>query len=144
MVVIAPRPMLLGVFHYPVRSASEWIVKTIPPGAWWRLKYLLIAFPVLFEGDAVASTRLGYELFDADGRAFSVRPIAVDQVLTPGSFPDLAGTQLINVDYPGGSNVKLHITALHNTATFPDWVSVTFYGMRGWEGYGRSGGGARG
>lgn len=135
MFYLPPRPFLLGQFNFPVTSAREWFTRSIPVGANWRFQYLLINYPVGVEEGAQTTVEPLYKLYDADGRAFHVNPVLAKQVTSPAGFPNLRGTNPINIDYPGGSSVKLEIE--FPTGTLPATISITLFGIRGWEGFGR-------
>jgi len=139
VVVIGPRPYLVGVNKMPLASGREYLIRTIPAGSPWRLRYILVSYQESLELGALISNDLAYHLYDADGRTFSVDPIVVPMVTSPARNRGLAATNPLNVDYPGGTSVKLEITVAGGLPFngLPASVSITLYGVRGWEGYGK-------
>jgi len=136
MVHIGPRPFLIGTNKEPLLTARQWFVRTIPIGAPWRLKYVLIDYPVIVAGLIQTSANLAIQFFDADGRAFNVAPVALAQVTSPSGTKGLSGTNPLNIDYPGGTNVKAEISVI-GAGTLPSSFSLTMFGIRGWEGFGK-------
>jgi hypothetical protein len=135
MIVISPRPFLIGVANLALSAPSQYFTRTIPSGAVWRLKYFLIGYPVTIAAGAQTTPDLSYRLFDADGRAFQVNPVLINQFTSPGGLPDLDATNPIDIDYPGGTNVKIEISG--NVALAVPTLSITLFGIRGWERMGR-------
>ncbi len=140
MFIIPPRPYLLGVFKKALTNPTEYVIRTIPVGASFRLRYLLIDYRRLPLDIAAAqlSAELTYKLYDADGRTFQVDPVTASQVTSPAGAQGLNATNPINIDYPGGSSLKLEIGG--HIAGGPTVVSVTFVGLRGWEYFGMGAG----
>lgn len=136
MVIIAPRPFLLGVANLSLTIARQTFAQSVPVGAWWRLKYVLVDYPRTVVAGAQTTPDLLFRAFDADGRAFHVDPVLFPQVTSPAGAPGLDATNPINIDYPGGTSVRLEITG-QIIGTGPATVSITLYGLRGWEGYGK-------
>lgn len=134
MFIIPPRPYFLGAFKFTLTNAIEYINRTIPVGADFRLQYLLIDYKRTVVAGAQTSKDLNYKLYDADGRTFQINPILGAAVTSPAGATGLNGTSPINIDYPGGSSLKLEITG--QTGGLPAVVSVTFAGLRGWEYFG--------
>lgn len=134
VIIIPPRPYLLGDARVSLTAARQYYIKTIPPGAGWSFKFLLVNYlRTTSAGGTVQDTPdLSYRLFDANGRAFHVAPVPLPMVTSPAGGVGLDATGLINVHYPGGSSIKLEIEG-HLVGTGPDLVSVTLYGIRGWE-----------
>jgi len=134
VILLAPRPYLLGDALYPLTAARQYYIKTIPPGAGWSFKFLLVNYlRTTSVGGTVQNTPdLSYRLFDADGRAFHVAPVSLPMVTSPAGAPGLNATNLINIHYPGGSTVKLEIEG-SLVGTGPDRISISLYGIRGWE-----------
>ena len=135
MVILPPRPFLIGVANLALTANRQYFTRTVPVGAYWRLKYLLVDYPRTVVAGAQTTPDLFYQLYDADGRAFHVLPALLPQITTPSGGP-LNATNPINIDYPGGSSVKLEITG-QIVGTGPATMSITLYGIRGWEGYGK-------
>lgn len=136
MVILPPRPFLLGQASLSLTASRQVFTKSIPVGAWWRLKYLLVDYPRTVVAGAQTTPDLFYQLFDADGRAFHVTPALLPQVTSPAGAAGIDATNPLNIDYPGGSAVKVEITG-QNVGVGPATISITLYGLRGWEGYGR-------
>jgi hypothetical protein len=137
MVIIFPRPFLLGVVNLPLTMDRQYFVRTIPTGASWRFKYLLVSYPLATELGVQIAANLSYKLYDADGRAFHINPVLLPMVTGPaGTGRSIAGTNRIEIDYPGGTNIKLELERVQ-AGTLPPTISITLYGIRGWEGYGR-------
>lgn len=134
MVIIPPRPFLLGQANLALTPGRTWFLRTIPTGAWWRLYFLLVNYPRTVVAGAQTTPDLRYKLYDADGRAFHVDPVLLPQVTSPAGAPGLNGTNPLFIDYPGGSNIKLEIEG--QIAGGPATISITLFGIRGWEGYG--------
>ena len=135
MVIISPRPFLIGVANLALVQERQYFVRTIPSGANWRLKYMLVQYQPTVEVNTQITPDLAFNLYDADGRAFHVSPVLFKSVTSPAGFPDLDATNPINVDYPGGTNVKIEI--LENVAVAITTISITLFGIRGWERIGR-------
>jgi len=135
MVIISPRPYLIGISNLVLAAPRQYFVRTIPQGATWRLKYLLVSYLRTVAAGAQTSPDLLYTLHDADGRSFQVDPVLFAQVTTPSGDSHLDATNPINIDYPGGTNVKLEIVGA--AGGLPAVVSLTMFGIRGWEGYGK-------
>lgn len=142
MVIIPPRPFLFGAYRYSLVNPIEYIIRSIPVGASYKLMYLLINYPRTFEGGggdvAQTSRELSYKLYDADGRTFQVDPVSAGMVTSPAGTGALNATTPIGIDYPGGSALKLEITG-QVPGGDPDYVSITFMGIRGWEYFGARG-----
>jgi hypothetical protein len=137
MVIIHPRPFLLGFADVPLTSDGQYFMKTIPQGAPWRFQFLLAGYARAVAGLVQTSCELAYTLFDADGRTFQVAPVLLPQVTTPAGGRQLRATNPIKIDYPGGTSVKIQIHRV-GVGTLPPSISLTFFGIRGWEGFGRS------
>lgn len=136
MVVIAPRPFLLGEANLALTEANQTFTRSVPVGAWWRLKFILVNYPRTVVAGAQTTPDLLFRLYDADGRAFHVDPALFPQVTSPAGNPGLNATNPLNIDYPGGTLVRLEITG-QIIGTGPATISITLYGFRGWEGYGK-------
>lgn len=140
MFFLPPRPFLLGQSDLALTMARQYFVRAIPVGATWRLKYILVNYlRTVGEGEEAniqTTPDLLYKLYDADGRAFHVSPVLFPMVTSPAGNPGLNATNPINVDYPGGSNVKLEIEG-QNVGTGPAYISITLFGIRGWERFGK-------
>jgi hypothetical protein len=135
MVLIPPRPFLLGRAFIPLVNAVEYFMQAIPYGASWRFMFLLVDYPVLVEDTTQLTPHLRFRGYDADGRSFHVEPVFFRMVTTPSGAGFLDATNSIGIDYPGGSSIKIEITG-QIPGTGPATVSLTPYGLRGWEGYG--------
>lgn len=137
MVIIYPRPFLLGVANLALVTDRQYFMRTIPIGAPWRFKYLLVSYPLAEAAGIQTGANLSYTLYDADGRTFQVLPVSLPMVTSPaGVRRSVAATNPIEIDYPGGTSVKLEIERLE-AGTLPPTISITMFGIRGWEGYGR-------
>jgi hypothetical protein len=136
MALIFPRPFLLGEMRVPLTQEVQYWTRTVPAGASWRLRYLLVDYlPV--DGDGIQNSQnLSYRLYDGEGLAFQVDPVQLDMVTSPAGLAGLAGTNPIDVEYRGGSTVKLEIHG-QVIGLGPDYISITMFGIRGW---GRVGG----
>lgn len=132
MLFIHPRPFLLGVAAFPLTNAREWFVRSIPVGAPWRFLYLTVVYLRTVEVATQLTPDLFYKLYDADGRAFHVTPVLLPQTTTPAGGVDLDATNPIGVTYPGGSSIKIEIEG-QIPGTGPDAISITLFGIRGWE-----------
>jgi hypothetical protein len=132
--MLAPRPYLLGDARYPLTAARQYYIKTIPPGAGWSFKFLLANYLRTTSGGGTVQDTpdLSYRLYDADGRAFHVSPVLLPMVTSPAGAAGLDATNLINIHYPGGSSIKLEIEG-SLVGTGPSLISLTLYGIRGWE-----------
>ncbi len=137
MITLPPRPYLLGDAFYPLTAARQYYIKTIPPGAGWMFKFLLVDYlRTTSTGGTVQTTPdLSYRLYDANGRAFHVDPVSLPMVTSPAGAPGLNATNLINIHYPGGSAIKLEVEGAL-VGTGPSLISITLYGIRGWESMG--------
>ncbi len=134
MFIIPPRPYFLGVNRFTLVNAIEYINRSIPVGADFRLQYLLVDFKRTVVAGAQTSPELNFKLYDADGRTFQINPVRACMVTSPAGAAGLNGTSPINIDYPGGSSLKLEVTG--QTGGLPGVISVTFAGLRGWEYFG--------
>lgn len=137
MVLFSPRPFLIGQFKRTLTMDREWMTRSFPNGPIYRVKYLLVDYPVTVEGGIQTSPDLSFNLYDADGRSFSVSPILFKQATSPAGFPGLNATQPINLDYYGGSTLKLEILGFDPALGLPGPISITIYGLEGWTRYGR-------
>jgi len=136
MFFIPPRPFLLGEANISLTMARQYFMRTIPTGATWRLKYILVNYLRTVEVATQLTPDLLYRLYDADGRAFHVSPVLLPMVTSPAGNRGLNATNPINIDYPGGTNVKLEIEG-QVVGTGPAYVSITLFGIRGWERFGK-------
>jgi len=109
----------------------------VPVGASWRLKCITVSYDPHVVASVQAYPDLFFQVYDVDGRAFQFAPVLVRAVTTPGSGKPLGATSPINLDYPGGTAVRMDITGQDTGSSGPFPVSITLVGIRGWEGYGR-------
>lgn len=112
-------------------------MRSFPTGPIFRVKYLLVDYDVSEEVGAQISPDLSFNLYDSVGRAFSVGAITAKQATSPAGFKGLNATQPINLDYMGGSTLKLEILGFDPALGLPSTVSLTIYGLEGWTRYGR-------
>lgn len=135
MVIISPRPYLIGIANLVLTAPSQYFVRTIPQGAVWRFKYFTVNYLRTVAANAQTSPDLSFLAYDGDGRAFQVNPVLFAQVTTPSGGTRLHATNPVNIDYPGGTNVKIEIKGADGG--LPANISLTLFGIRGWEGYGK-------
>lgn len=124
-----PSPFLLGVAKLALQGGRQDWIASIPNGGWWTLKFLLVDYPRAVADGVQTSPDLSYRLFDADGRAFMVRPVSLPMVTSPAGAFGLNATNLINIRYPGGSSVRLELSG-RIPAKGPATASITLYGIR--------------
>jgi hypothetical protein len=135
MVIISPRPYLIGIDNLALTAPRQYFVRTIPQGANWRFKYMTVNYLRTVAATVQTSPDLLFKAYDADGRCFQVSPVLFAQVTTPSGGRAIAGTNAVNIDYPGGTNIKLEIEGA--VGGVPNSISITLFGIRGWEGYGK-------
>lgn len=136
MILLGPRPFLLAGASVALVHSRQYFMHSIPVGAPWRLKWIFFNWlrnVSEVEGGQLQNTPdLLYRLYDADGRCFHVAPVLIPQVTTPGGGPNVTATNSINIEYPGGSAIKMEIEG-KVAGERPDSISYTLYGIRGWE-----------
>lgn len=141
MILLGPRPLILGVYHLPLTQKRQYWTRSIPPGAPWRLKYLTMTYIRSTQTvDGLVSQitpDLKYTLFDSKGNAFQVSPVYARQVTTPSGGVSVSATNPIDESYAGSDTLKILIEgqrlASEGANPGPAWVSLTFMGIRGWE-----------
>jgi hypothetical protein len=137
MFLIPPRPFILGEANIALVHRSQYWVRTIPTGAPWELKYFLVNYRRTVAGGAQTTPDLTYILFDSGGQSFQVDPVLLPMVTTPAGGARLDATNPIGMKYPGGSSLKVLIQGQDGAG--PAAVSLTFFGIRGAERFGRDG-----
>jgi len=135
MVIISPRPYFISIANYALVNSREYIMRSIPTGATWKLKYILANYQRTVVAGNQSSPELFYRVYDADGRAFQMDPVLLPQTTSPAGQPRLDATNPLDIIYGGGSNIKIEITG--QNGTLPSSVSLTLVGLRGWERFGK-------
>lgn len=135
MVLLAPRPFLLGGAFVPLQLPIHNFLAVVPVGTNWRLMFLLVDYGRTIAAGAQTSPDLSYRLYDADGRAYHVDPALLPQVTSPAGAFGVDATSPLCLDYPGGTVVRVEITG-QVAGPVPATISITLYGIRGWESYG--------
>lgn len=132
MILLGPRPMILGQANIVLNQPIQPWTQLIPVGAPWRLLYLMVNYKRTVVARVQSTPDLSFTLYDSMGHAFQAAPVLAKQVTSPAGAPSIGSTNPINMSYPGGSTLRLSIEG-QIIGTGPETVSVTFFGIRGWQ-----------
>lgn len=132
MVLIGPRPFLLGESRVALVAPGQPWIAQVPKGAPWRFRFLTVNYPRTVVNRVQSTPDLRFTLYSAGGEAYQVRPIPFVMMTTPSGGVSLVATHPIYQPYPGGSTVKLIIDG-QIIGTGPAYISITLAGTRGWE-----------
>jgi hypothetical protein len=127
-----PRPFLMGVFNMPLDQPTNYLIRSTPIGANFRLKYVLASYSAGIVAGAQTFPDLLFQFYDSKGDAFSFSPAFIQTITSPANIGiGLDGTTPLDVDYPGGTPIKIRITG--QNPALGQIISVTYYGVRGWD-----------
>ncbi len=122
---------LVAAANAPLQLPVTYLNTTVPRGAFLRLDYIVVSYPVTVAAGAQTSPNLTFNLANTKGIMHNDAPILFRDISTPASGNRVRASWGLGIVWEPGAVITLEVRDMV-AGPVPSTISVTYICQKGW------------